>query len=105
MLNLQEPTPYSCRPKHSRDTAVPASAGPSSTSSSRQPDHPIPDHNGDCWSAAARVPLHRSESHCEGADPLNGAPRAGPPRPALRLRLPGALWESGSDLLFQVKGH
>lgn len=35
----------------------------------------LQNHDGDSRPAAARVPLHRSEPHREGTDPLNGAPR------------------------------
>lgn len=35
----------------------------------------LQDHDGDGGAAAARLPLHRSEPHREGADPLNGAPQ------------------------------
>ncbi|CAH4035527.1 unnamed protein product [Pieris brassicae] len=38
----------------------------------------IPDHDGDSRPAPARLPLHRPESHREGSDPLNGAPRPEP---------------------------
>ncbi|CAB3237048.1 unnamed protein product [Arctia plantaginis] len=36
------------------------------------------DHDGDSRAPPAGLPLHRSEPHCEGADPLNGGPRPDP---------------------------
>lgn len=70
----------------------------------------LQDHDGDCRSAAARVPLHRSESHREGADTLNGAERPGRGRgtgeSTLRSRHGQAsrlaLSRSSSDILLQV---
>lgn len=29
------------------------------------------DHDGDCRAAAPRLPVHRSQPHSEGSDPLN----------------------------------
>lgn len=68
----------------------------------------LQDHDGDGGAAAARLPLHRSQPHCEGADPLNGAPRPESQRCVQTLQLrprvlhPAAIRDSGSDIFLQM---
>lgn len=68
----------------------------------------LQDHDGDGGAAAARLPLHRSEPHREGADPLNGAPqpefqrRVQSVQHRARLLPAAAVRDSGSDILLHV---
>lgn len=57
------------------------------------------DHDGDCRSSSARLPLHRSEPHSKSTDPLNGKPGPAfhlPPVSSHSNHLGAAIRESGA---------